>query len=284
MTFLHVESGEREWASWSEAGGYELHASMAEAIMHVAEEARRSEGHCVIISGDAEVLELGGALREAAGAEICAPFDPDTERRAAKVVSAGSRRDVIIATDASVRRRGGRSTIASAAFDGHGVTVCAHRVPQIGVHAAEVVGILTCTRSVLSAAADRLVVCDAKGAVGVVREMAEMEDREIAATCERLFGSWAYSAFGKQVFDGARRTAEGLREGTLEVRWVRGHDDEAEGAEHDLNVIADQTARALSALRVGDEEVARAQTRTVAEALVEARFPKSSFVAGSGLR
>lgn len=286
MTRLHIEKGETQWATWcGRFPGYVAHDTMLEAIEAVVEESLVSEGHRVIVTNSPEVLELSGILRDASGAEICTPFDGESSRRSRRTAMAGSRQEFIMATDASVRRRG-RSTVAIAALGSPGITVSAHQVPQIGVHAAEVAGILLGVQKTVFGAEPkrRRIVCDSQGAVRDVLSMEGLDDREIAVLCEKLFGSWSYGTFGRKLFDGARQAAQEQKSQTLSVEWIKGHDDDAKSVEHDLNVVADQTARALSQFKGEVSEAQKGQVRGVAEAICGARFPDATFVAGHSLR
>lgn len=283
---LGIERGERDWATWSEASGYLLHSSKLRAIESLIDEARAADGHKVIVSGDAEILGLADMVRDASGAEVCAPFDDDTANRSRKVAAAGSRRDLLVATDASVRRKGSGAAISTAAFDGSSLKVSAHRVPRIGVYAAEIAGILSGAQVPPPGLAPlrRRIFCDSQGAVRAVAAMNGMKDGDLAIQCEKIFGPWVYSPVGRRIFEYARRSAQEMSEGVLEVQWVKGHDDEAVGVAHDLNVIADQTARALSLVRGELGDVQRAQVRGVAGALGASRFPKADFLPGPGIR
>lgn len=286
MTRLHIEQGESRWATWSDEGsGYSVHDTVLSAVEEVVEKARLAEGHRVVITSHPEVLELGDFLRDASGAEVCRPFDESSERRSRRTIAAGNLQSLLVATDASVRRRG-RSTIAIAALGGSSISVSALAVPHIGVHSAEVAGILLGAQVHTPGAqtSHRRIVCDSQGAVRDVLSLKGMDDREIAMLCERLFGSWAYGALGRKLFDGARRSSRDLEEETMEIQWTKGHDDDARSAEHDLNVVADQTARALSQGRGDVSEVQRAHARSVSGAICGSRFPKLEFHAGAGLR
>lgn len=253
------------------AGEISSHDDPVTALQSLADAG--GPGHTAVITRSGVLLESADDIRRMLAVDVCRPFDEHSERKLASLERAGT--SVRVASDASVRTAR-RSSCSAVLYDGKQVDVIVRRIGMGNSYCAETAGVFSAIGAAsgygkISAA------CDSSAAVQAVNSLRGVGAQGISDFCRDTFGLSTYGE-GRWTFESAMKTADLLDTGTASLQWVRGHDDEidVEDIDHTLNVIADQSARAVSLPQSFDEQ-SLASVRGIIRELVHQRLPDARF-------